>query len=571
MTKSTTSSSTSRWLLPRILFFCFLGTMPSPITSEIRTFHGTIDATSAYIHYSEGYIVSPGFVDLSNLVFTTTADDHNDGGRGLDAAAGGDAFGYTVDIVLFHEPTECSNTRKGCDWTELGVGKSDHEGNLRWCCTEEAVSLGMCNGGLKENGRLIVNKPKITERRTVSVPSVGSMKTSIEDGKFNASEGSGKYVLVIANCNDEGRDIMVDGRYTWKSKHGYLPGNLFGEMHFFAILSVFYAVLLFWYGISMKCHENSIIPIQKWILVTIGMGLLETFFKAGDDWVWNEDGTRFWFAMYTGIILGVMKRGISRCLVVMVSLGWGVIRDTLGDQMRKIVLLGVLYVGVSAAREVMRNFAITENQTLSTDEEDELIDAVFILTFVEAAINVLFLMWILDALNGTMQYLENLNQNMKLKRYLRLRCIMLLSILFAIVWAVFGLVNMYMETSILEDHQEWAVDAAWEINYLMVLIGVAVLWRPNPYAKDYAYVMELPAEGEIELQTNVDTIPGPDDDDYDESENNGGFKHDLGSGGYKDEPIDGGFNDDLNSGAFEDDPDGETARDRLKIDDAVDA
>ena len=38
-------------------------------------------------------------------------------------------------------------------------------------------------------------------------------------------------------------------------------------------------------------------------------------------------------------------------------------------------------------------------------------------------------------------YLEEMNQHMKLQRYLRLRMVFLLSVLFAIVWAVFGIVR----------------------------------------------------------------------------------------------------------------------------------
>lgn len=34
--------------------------------------------------------------------------------------------------------------------------------------------------------------------------------------------------------------------------------------------------------------------------------------------------------------------------------------------------------------------------------------------------------------------------------------------------------------------------ASMEINYVFVLLGVAILWRPQENAKDYAYVMELP-------------------------------------------------------------------------------
>mmetsp|Transcript_23407 Transcript_23407/g.32801 ORF Transcript_23407/g.32801 Transcript_23407/m.32801 type:complete len:621 (-) Transcript_23407:115-1977(-) len=563
----------------------------SNVVGEIRSFKGRIDAASNFIHFSEGYLIAPGFVDLSELVFTTLKDDvydenfddeqafdddneqdgdgdgggrqlvsryldgHKDKGKDMDTDAQDTDVGNTIDIVLFHEPSSCSNTRAGCDWTELGVGASNGEGGLRWCCSNDAIDLGFCEGGPQQYGRLIVNATTFAgQHRFINVPSKGDMKSTVKYGKLEQKTDSGKYVLIVANCNDEGRDVMVNGKYSWKSKHGYLPGDLFGEMYYFVALTVVYFILFGWYAISMKCHEDAVIPIQKWVLTTIGMGFLEAFFKTGDFFVWNEDGTRFWFAMYTGVFVGVVKRGISRCLVLMVSLGWGVVRDTLGDQLNKIVFFGILYVGTATARDVFTIFAVTENQTLSIEEEEDLFDIVTILTFVVAAIDVTFYMWILDALNGTMQYLENMNQTMKLKRYLRLRCILLLSILFAVVWSVFGLVDTYMDEAMMEEQNAWGITIAWEVNYLFVLISVAVLWRPNPNAKDYAFVMELPALGgndddddnEIGIEF-TETVPSANDDDDDEGENG---EHENG------------YHDDISA---------EEKMDRLKVDDAVDA
>jgi hypothetical protein len=44
------------------------------VSSEIRTFSGIIEAASTFIHYSEGYLVAPAFIDISNLVFQTIDD-----------------------------------------------------------------------------------------------------------------------------------------------------------------------------------------------------------------------------------------------------------------------------------------------------------------------------------------------------------------------------------------------------------------------------------------------------------------------------------------------------------------
>jgi hypothetical protein len=150
----------------------------------------------------------------------------------------------------------------------------------------------------------------------------------------------------------------------------------------------------------------------------------------------------------------VLKRGISRCLIVMVSLGWGVVRDDLGGVMKKINFLGGLYIVVSAVRDIMTVLAYTEVQQMSQEEEDELFDIVTILTMVIAFIDVLFYLWIIDALNGTMEYLENMSQTSKLLQFLRVRFLLLFSILFAVIWAVFGIVDSY-DTGIVDQEQEW--------------------------------------------------------------------------------------------------------------------
>lgn len=66
----------------------------------------------------------------------------------------------------------------------------------------------------------------------------------------------------------------------------------------------------------------------------------------------------------------------------MVSLGWGVIRDTLGSALHRVVILGIVYVAVAGLRDFMIIFAVEDMQTMSYDEEVELFDLATILTFV---------------------------------------------------------------------------------------------------------------------------------------------------------------------------------------------
>jgi hypothetical protein len=206
----------------------------------------------------------------------------------------------------------------------------------------------------------------------------------------------------------------------------------------------------------------------------------------------------------------------------MVSLGWGVVRDELGSIMKKIHVLGGFYIAISLVDDIMTQVAYSEIQRMSQEKEEELFDIVSILSLVIVLIDLIFYFWIIDSLSGTMEYLESMKQTRKLLRYLRLRCILMFSILFGVIWAVFGIVDTY-DQGIVTQEAKWVIDASMEMNYLFVLVAVAWLWRPQQNAKDYAYVMELPAmsaavdddddDGVIELSGVVPSAADDSDDD----------------------------------------------------------
>lgn len=221
--------------------------------------------------------------------------------------------------------------------------------------------------------------------------------------------------------------------------------------------------------------------------------------------------------------MGVLKRGISRCLIVMVALGWGVVRDDLGPVLNRIRFLGGLYITTSLVCDLFAVVAYTEVQKINQEEEVEFVDIVTILRLAILLIDVLFYVWIIDSLNASMEYLESMGQTTKLQQYLRLRCLLFFSILFAAMTTVFGAVNDFGE-GIVDNEEGWVVGAFAEANYLFVLMTVAILWKPSPNAKEYAYVMELATgdhgsgdddEGIIEMKGGaVPSAVDSDDDEY---------------------------------------------------------
>jgi len=455
-------------------------------------------------YYSEGeptYYPTPSITSGTSGTSPPTSDNDDGYNRKLE----GSPPGSYIDIIFFNEPKDCVNNKSGCSWINLGIGISDSDGD-RYCCTEADEQRGICT-----EGRMIVDSDKfeggkrIGEHRIVLVPNTGEI-VQVVDPYLETKNGSGKYIMAIALCNYDGRGVEIDGQVTWKSKHGLLPAELYDEYCFSAVITAVYFILMLWYAWSMWTHRDSSIGIQMWIFGTIILGLIVMVLKVADFTLWNLNGIREQNVVYAWISFGGLEGSISRCLLVMVSLGWGVVRDTIGEQMKQIVFAGLIYAGLSFGVEAAAIYLEKDVQEISEDTEISPIKLV--LSFAVAIMELVFYIWILDSLNGTMQYLENMNQSMKLKRYLRLRFILLISILFAMIVIVYTLVNSRFEGSVLGDGQEWATAAAWDANYMFILIAVAILWRPNPNAKQFAYVIELPTTGggeDLTFDTHIDS------------------------------------------------------------------
>jgi hypothetical protein len=161
----------------------------------------------------------------------------------------------------------------------------------------------------------------------------------------------------------------------------------------------------------------------------------------------------------------------------MVAMGWGVVRDSLGYALVKIIFLGLLYSGLTLARDFFAVLAIEDVEKVSLTEEEEFIDLVLLLTPITILVDLIFYFWILASLNSTAEYLRNMNQSSKLRRHLRLRCLIITSFAVVMLWLLLNIAQVF--TNFLTEDQMWILEAAMHLNYLFVLIGVAILWRPN--------------------------------------------------------------------------------------------
>jgi hypothetical protein len=144
-----------------------------------------------------------------------------------------------VEFLFFHVPDgTCENSNmmmssstsktttittttssSNCDWTGLGVGyasnnhKDDHSYHYYWCCTNHTHALGWCD----HIGVLILSASYSYHRRYYNIPATGPAGGRFRYSRFPVPTQSGRYVLVVSNCHEQGRDVWVNGSIVWSS------------------------------------------------------------------------------------------------------------------------------------------------------------------------------------------------------------------------------------------------------------------------------------------------------------------------------------------------------------------
>jgi hypothetical protein len=168
----------------------------------------------APIQFVEGFIQAPGSVDLSSWKFSVVSKEDED------------FFpeGSRVDVVVFYQPSACSQTSQSCGWASLGVGNSTQTIGIngiqkvtRYCCNQEAIDWKLCDAS--SYGTLIIDNTKFRgDRRFVEYPPGQRrfVNETLRYGRLPQTK-TGQYEIVVANCNDNGRTIHIEGNSVWSS------------------------------------------------------------------------------------------------------------------------------------------------------------------------------------------------------------------------------------------------------------------------------------------------------------------------------------------------------------------
>ena len=408
------------------------------------------------------------YVDLSDMQLVTACDGSDDPSC---------KEGATFEVLTFMETPD-----KG--WMDYWP---EHE----FCCTSVNLDKGLCRES--ELGRLIVpiNVPGAFAQSFELEPQ--SMLRFGDDPALSHHDikVSGVYILIFASCGESAAPVLLNGKIDSMDPYGYLPADLFGNMPFFILLMCCYTLLaVYWSAVCLR-HYDQMIPVQYWISVLLVMGMVETTAMYSHYEHWNFSGTASVGMLTTGLFFGIFKRTLSRITIVLLSLGYGIVKPSVGEDMQRVLQLGVAYFVVSFCYVLVTMFPAQHKQT----GEGEDVDYLSLLVFFLAAIDTVFYVWIIQSINALLITLAARQQGLKYLLYRNFRAVLFLSLFCAAVWGLYCGIVIFDNTGANGSDQQWqrrwTVDALWELIYFIVLAAIAHMWAPTSNSQRYAYSVEL--------------------------------------------------------------------------------
>ncbi|XP_068540088.1 transmembrane protein 87A isoform X2 [Anas acuta] len=259
-----------------------------------------------------------------------------------------------------------------------------------------------------------------------------------------------------------------------KGPYEYLSLADYPLMIFFMVMCIVYVFFgVLWLAWS-ACYWRDLLRIQFWIGAVIFLGMLEKAVFYAEFQNIRYTGESVQGALILAELLSAVKRSLARTLVIIVSLGYGIVKPRLGVTLHKVVMAGALYLLFSGMEGVLR----------VTGAQNDLASLAFIpLAFLDTAL----CWWIFISLTQTMKLLKLRRNVVKLSLYRHFTNTLILAVAASIVFIIWTTMKFRLVDCQSDWQELWVDDAIWRLLFSMILFVIMILWRPSANNQRFAF------------------------------------------------------------------------------------
>ncbi|CAO2579247.1 Transmembrane protein 87A [Lemmus lemmus] len=258
-----------------------------------------------------------------------------------------------------------------------------------------------------------------------------------------------------------------------KGPYEYLTLEDYPLMIFFMVMCIVYVLFgVLWLAWS-ACYWRDLLRIQFWIGAVIFLGMFEKAVFYAEFQNIRYKGESVQDALVLAELLSAVKRSLARTLVIIVSLGYGIVKPRLGVTLHKVVVAGALYLLFSGMEGVLR---VTGFFSYSL---------ALIVSLVLSTVDACIILWIFISLTQTMKLLKLRRNIVKLSLYRHFTNTLILAVAASIVFIIWTTMKFRIVTCQSDWRELWVDDAIWRLLFSMILFVIMILWRPSANNQRY--------------------------------------------------------------------------------------
>nr|XP_048315413.1 transmembrane protein 87B isoform X1 [Myodes glareolus] len=317
--------------------------------------------------------------------------------------------------------------------------------------------------------------PSLTNKELTGSRNVSSQEGSTDVVARTQKDG---FHIFIISIKTEKTDATwnLNVSLSMAGPHGYISASDWPLMIFYMVMCIVYILYGVLWLMWSACYWKDILRIQFWIAAVIFLGMLEKAVFYSEYQNINSTGLSTQGLLIFAELISAVKRTLARLLVIIVSLGYGIVKPRLGTVMHRVIGLGLLYLIFAAIEGVMR--VIGGSQHL----------AVVLSDIILAVIDSIFVWFIFISLAQTMKTLRLRKNTVKFSLYRHFTNTLIFAVLASIVFMVWTTKTFRMAKCQSDWMELWVDDAFWSFLFSLILLVIMFLWRPSANNQRYAFM-----------------------------------------------------------------------------------
>ncbi|KAM9468890.1 transmembrane protein 87A [Clarias gariepinus] len=275
--------------------------------------------------------------------------------------------------------------------------------------------------------------------------------------------------------------------------HQYISASEWPLMIFYMVMCIIHVLLgVLWLALS-ACYWRDLLRIQFWIGGVIFLGMLEKAVYYAEFQSIRYDGLSVQGAVVFAEVLSAVKRTLARVLVIIASLGYGIVKPRLGALLHRVVGVGLLYLSFSVVEGILR---VNSGQGSSSR---------LLCDIVLAVTDSCIVWWIFISLAQTMKLLRLRRNVVKLSLYRHFTNTLIFAVIASVIFIIWTTKTFKLSKCQSDWREMWIDDAFWRFLFSTILLVIMFLWRPSANNQRYAFsplVDEISDEEEAEQLVN---------------------------------------------------------------------